>query len=160
MQELEAHIKTFDNLRKVGLPAPIIPDVDGLHHDWKLDGKKIQAKVARKEDSNSGRRWRLTHQESSGSKKRRAPSYGAYDALWVHCGDDQFVLLPVSILRRHRAFLGQGVTGKGRMAIYLYHGFEPTKGDAPKWKKLCAPYVCSWDEDGLKNKVKRILGEC
>ena len=47
-QELEAHIEVFANLHKVGLPTPVIPDVDGLHHDWTLLGKKIQAKVVSK----------------------------------------------------------------------------------------------------------------
>ena len=135
----------------------MIPDVDGLHYDWTLLDKKIQAKVSRCQPKL--KRWILMHKEFLGVGNERAASFGAYDALWVHCGDDQFVLLPASILRRHSAFLGQGGCGKGRMAIYLYHGFHPTRGDAPKWKKMCEKYVCSWSDDSLLAKVKQILAE-
>ena len=136
----------------------MIPDVDGLHYDWTLLGKKIQAKVSRCQPKR--KYWKLMHMEWLGRSNQRAVSFGAYDAIWVHCGDDQFVLLPASILRRHSVFLGQGGHGKGRMSLCLYHGCHPKQGDAPEWKKMCEKYVCSWSDDGLSAKVKQILAGC
>lgn len=157
-QELEAHIVLFGKLLELNMPTPILPDVDGLHHDWELHGKKIQAKVSVKEIKQKC--WTISHQEAIGKGKYRAASFGAYDALWVHCGDDQFVLLPASVLRRHSAFFGQGSSGKGRRTLHLYHGFSPKRGDAPNWKQICAKYVCSWADAGIKAKVEKILASC
>ena len=157
-QELEAHIEVFANLHKVGLPTPVIPDVDGLHHDWTLLGKKIQAKVASKRIKQNA--WKAAHRERLSRTNLRAVSYGAYDFLWMHCGADIFILLPASTLRRHSTYLGQGTSGNGRMSLYLYPDTSPTRGDAPKWKKLCEPYVCSWSDEGLLAKVKQILSSC
>ena len=153
---MEAHIKLFDNLVKLSMRTPIIPDVDGLSYDFMLNDKKVQAKVARKESTH----WSMGHKEFLGPGNQRAASFKAYDALWAHCGDDQFVLLPASVLRRHSAFFGQGSSGKGRGNLFLYHGFSPTRGDAPKWQQLCAPYVFSWTEAGLKAKVETVLASC
>ena len=150
----------FANLLKIGMPTPVIPDIDGLHHDWTLLGKKIQAKVARKMEKQSA--WVVMHMEHLGRNNQQAVSFGAYDALWIHCGADKFILilLPASILRRHSVFLGQGSCGKGRRALCMYPDTSPTRGNTAKWKKLCQEFVCSWNEADLKAKVEKILANC
>ena len=158
LQELEAHIEVFANLHKLGLPPPVIPDVDGLHHDWTLLGKKIQAKVARCRTKRKS--WIAMHQEHLSRGNSRAVSYGAYDFLWIHLGVDKFILIPASILRRHLTYLGQGTSGDGRRALCFYPDTSPKRGNTAKWKKPCQPYVCSWTDGGLLAKLQKILANC
>jgi len=150
-------------LHKLGLPTPVIPDVDGLHHDWTLFGKKIQAKVAWKRKKKMGFFWQVNHQHvthDAHQPEQQAVSYGEYQALWVHLGVDQFMLLPASILRRHQTFLGQWTSAKGRSTLRFYPNDSPSRAATSKWKQLCEPYVCSWSEAGLKAKVEKILANC
>jgi hypothetical protein len=135
------------------MPTPIIPEIDGLHYDWTLLGKTIQAKVATKR----ALCWEINHVECLGAHGDCAVSFGAYDALWLHCGPDKFALLPSSILRRHSTFRGQGISGKGRTNLCFYHGFSPKQVKTCLWKELCESYVCSWGEADLKGKVEGIL---
>lgn len=123
LQELEAHIEVFANLHKLGLPTPVIPDVDGLHHDWTLLGKKIQAKVARCRTKRKS--WIAMHQEHLGRGNSRAVSYGAYDFLWIHLGVDKFILIPASILRRHLTYLG--TPSRPRVLLIFFISFILTR---------------------------------
>jgi hypothetical protein len=149
-----------------------------MFHNNTLLGKRVQAKVSSKSGWSKKHkkhgRWQVNNDVNvyKGSSSMGAALYGSSDVTWAIFGvTDYFAVLPKSVLRRHRAFRGQGNLNKktgedvGRAMVYIYPGSDmdgmkdPQAKTTKAWQGLHKKYILRWGDADVKQKLKAIFAE-